>query len=112
MANFNWLHLTDLHWGLDGQDSLWPNARTAFFDDLEKIHERSGPWNAVLFTGDFVQQGKREEFEQLEEKVLGPLWQHLDKLGSGKAQLLAVPGNHDLTRPDAKKPAPALKWLL
>jgi hypothetical protein len=97
---------------LNGQGSLWANVREAFFNDLGKPHDRSGPWQAVPFTGDFVQQGEKEEFEQLEEKVLGPLWDRLRELGSGNAVLLAVPGNHDLIRPDAKKPSAALKWLL
>src|SRR5262249_25410329 len=33
------------------------------------------------------------------ERTLAGLWEHLDKLGS-KPILLAVPGNHDLVRPD------------
>jgi hypothetical protein len=112
MSAFNWLHLTDLHWGVDGLGSLWPNLREAFFNDLARLHERCGPFQAVFFTGDLVQQGKQEEFAQLEEKVLGPLWEQLQKLGSGDAALLAVPGNHDLIRPDAKKPSAAARWLL
>jgi hypothetical protein len=112
MTTFNWLHLTDLHWGLNGQGSLWPNVRQAFFEDLAKIHDRCGPWQAVLFSGDLVQQGTREEYEQLEDKVFGPLMEHLRSLGSGDAVIIAVPGNHDLIRPDTKTPSPALKWLL
>jgi hypothetical protein len=112
MPSFSWLHLTDLHWGLEGQRPLWSNVREAFFDDLEKLHERSGPWQAVLFTGDFVQQGKKNEFEQLDQRVLNPLRERLQRLGSGDAALLAVPGNHDLIRPDATKASAALKWLL
>src|SRR5262245_41571632 len=106
MSTFNWLHLTDLHWGLNGLNSLWPNVREAFFNDLAKLHNRCGPWQAVFFTGDFVQEGKKEEFEQFDEKVLGPMWGHLQQLGSGDAVLLAVPGNHDLIRPAGKKPSP------
>ena len=112
MKSFNWLHLTDLHFGLRGQASLWPNVREVFWSDLEKLHDKSGPWDAVLFTGDLVQSGTEAEFIELEDKVLGPLWAHLAKLGSIQPALLAVPGNHDLVRPDSKKPKAALRLML
>ncbi len=99
MAGFNWLHLTDLHWGLLGQRPLWPSVREAFFEDLGAQQDKFGEWHAVLFTGDFVQRGSRQEFAELEEQVLGPLWERLRQLGSAPV-LLAVPGNHDLERPD------------
>lgn len=112
MKSFNWLHLTDLHFGLDGQSSLWPNVRQAFWDDLEKLHAKSGPWDAVLFTGDLVQSGKENEYAALEDKVLGPLWDHFAKLGSKDPVLLTVPGNHDLVRPVPEKPTAALRLML
>jgi hypothetical protein len=112
MKSFNWLHLTDLHFGLKGQESLWPNVREVFWNDLKTLHEKSGPWDAVLFTGDLVQSGTEAEFTELEEKVLGPLWAHLDTLGTKDPILLAVPGNHDLVRPESKKPKAALRLLL
>jgi len=96
---FNWLHLTDLHHGQAGQPPLWPNARQAFFEDLRRLHQRCGPWQAVLFTGDLVYSGQRAELARMEEEVLGRLWKELAELGSGEAVLLAVPGNHDLIRP-------------
>ena len=109
---FNWLHLTDLHFGQGGQRSLWPNVRDAFFADLEKLHALCGPWDAVLFSGDLVQAGSREELAEMETEVLTYLWQELRRLGSGNAVLLAVPGNHDLVRPDARKPSATLRQLL
>jgi 3',5'-cyclic AMP phosphodiesterase CpdA len=97
--HFNWLHLTDLHFGQQGQGPLWPNIRDKFFEDLATIHDRCGPWHAVLFTGDLVYSGQRDQFERLETDVLGRLWDELKALGSADAVLLAVPGNHDLARP-------------
>lgn len=96
---FSWLHLTDFHYGLRGQKSLWPNLRQPFLDDLEALHKLTGPWQAVLFTGDMAQQGKSEEFREFQAEVLGRLWEKLEELDSGEAKLLAVPGNHDLFRP-------------
>ncbi len=61
--SFSWLHLTDFHNGLTGQDCLWPTLRAPFLDDLARLHELCGPWDAVLFTGDFVQSGEPAQFE-------------------------------------------------
>jgi len=74
-----------------------------FFTDLKTLYAKSGPWDLVLFTGDLTYQGGAEEFEKV-DSVLEKLWKHLDRLGP-KPSLLAVPGNHDLTRPDSSQPA-------
>jgi tetratricopeptide (TPR) repeat protein len=97
---FSWLHLTDLHFGLHGQNPLWPNLRAPFLDDLAALHEQTGPWQAVFFTGDLVQKGKSTEYQAMQQEVLTRLWDKLRELGSGDALLLAVPGNHDLFRPN------------
>jgi hypothetical protein len=109
---FSWLHLTDFHYGMKGQSSLWPTLRQPFMDDLAKLHDQSGPWQAVFFTGDFVQSGSSDEFAQMQRAVLDRLWTKLQELGSGDAVLLAVPGNHDLCRPDEKGDNPARDTLL
>lgn len=112
MPGFSWLHLTDLHYGLDGQGCLWPNLRQPFLDDVARLHDQTGPWQAVLFTGDFVQRGAAEEFRRLQSEVLDRLWKRLAELGSEDAVLLAVPGNHDLYRPRAGEDNAALDRLL
>jgi hypothetical protein len=111
MNSFNWLHLTDLHFGLKGQPILWPSIQESFFKDLEKLHSKCGPWHAVLFSGDLVQSGADTEYDALDDKVIKPLWEKLNELGSNDAVLLTVPGNHDLVRPDNKKPKAALRQL-
>lgn len=94
----NWLHLTDLHWGLSGQPTLFPNLKGKFFDDLEILLEKCDPWDLIFFTGDLVQSGKREEFETLEAAFFGDLRKFfLNRLGY-EPVMLAVPGNHDLDR--------------
>jgi len=98
MTTFNWLHLTDLHFGHREQDHLWSDSREMFFDDLKKMHDRCGPFNAVLFTGDLVYSGEIKQFERFEKEVLTRLFKKLNDLGSTDAVLLAVPGNHDLKR--------------
>jgi tetratricopeptide (TPR) repeat protein len=112
---FSWLHLTDFHYGLKGQDCLWPNLREPFLESLAPLHERCGPWQVVFFTGDLVQSGESAQFAKLQAEVLDPLWRRLADLGSGDALLLAVPGNHDLYRPNPKSPEfddPAMETLL
>jgi formylglycine-generating enzyme required for sulfatase activity len=103
MPSFQWLHLCDLHQGQQGQSILWPNLRQALFEDLSRLHDRAGPWDFVLFSGDLVQRGAAREYEVLDE-ALGRLWAHLASLGS-RPLLLPVPGNHDLVRPREEDPA-------
>jgi tetratricopeptide (TPR) repeat protein len=111
-SSFSWLHLTDFHYGLKGQDCLWPTLREPFLDSLATLHERCGPWDAVLFTGDLVQSGESAQFKKMQAEVLDPLWKKLHELGSGNAVLLAVPGNHDLYRPNPLEDNPAADVLL
>lgn len=103
MPEIKWLHLTDLHQGLKPQDWLWPSVRDDFYRDLEILHEKSGPWDVVLFTGDLTNTGSKDEFQKLDE-TLSDLWQTLRSLGSNPV-LLPIPGNHDLVRPSATSSA-------
>ena len=96
------LHLTDLHQGMTSQGWLWPNVRDQFFADLRHIHNRCGPWDAVVFTGDLTNRGTTQEFDHL-ENTLNQLFAHLRELGSDPV-LMTVPGNHDLVRPDPRAP--------
>jgi len=66
----------------------------------------------VLFTGDLVQSGESAQFDKMQAEVLDPLWKKLQELGSGDAVLLAVPGNHDLYRPNPLEDNPAADVLL
>lgn len=97
--------------GTTGQASLWPNLHEKLMDDLGDLHAKTGPWHVVFFTGDLTQRGTKTEFDRLEAEVFAPLWAHMQQLGSDP-RLLAVPGNHDLVRPDTTKPTAALRQLL
>lgn len=96
-GSVGWLHLTDLHQGMQGTRGLWPNVMSLVFDDLAKLHDLCGPWDLVLFTGDLTQRGDTDEFVEL-DRTLDRLWRRLEQLGSNP-RLIAVPGNHDLQRP-------------
>lgn len=110
MKSISWLHMTDHHLGMAGQAHLWPNIREAFYNDLAELHEATGPWAAVFFTGDLVQGGRAEEFRRI-GTWLEELWAEFKSLGSSPA-LFTVPGNHDLARPNPKLSAVRLlvKW--
>jgi formylglycine-generating enzyme required for sulfatase activity len=111
MSQFGWLHLTDLHFGQKRAGPLWHSIRQSFFRDLAVAHEKTGPWQAVLFTGDLAFSGSAGEYDRLDQEVLDPLWEEMRRLGS-RPVLLAVPGNHDLVRPTANPPSAALRILL
>jgi hypothetical protein len=96
---FNWLHLSDLHYGQPEQGHSLSSLRQTLFDDLKRIHDRCGPWDAIFFTGDLVYSGKRDDFLKLDTEVLSPIREEVYRLGSKEVVLLAVPGNHDLVRP-------------
>ena len=98
MPTIRWLHLTDLHMGMSGQAPLWPNMEQAVLDDLAYLQKQIGSWDLVLFTGDLTQKGTKEEFEAIEKYFL-KLWSHFKAWGF-EPKLLAIPGNHDLVRPE------------
>ena len=79
------------------QDWLWPTLKHALFDDLAKVHQLSGGWDLVIFSGDLVQSGEKAEYDRL-NAILGELWDHFAKLGC-TPELIVLPGNHDLKRP-------------
>jgi predicted MPP superfamily phosphohydrolase len=107
LQTFTWLHLTDLHVGMKEQDWMWPRLKERFFQDLSRLHSTTGNWDIVIFSGDLTRRGSREDFDRL-DVILGDLWQHFEKLGC-RPQLIVLPGNHDLTRPEPTAVYKALK---
>lgn len=96
MKKISWLHLTDLHFGHKGIEDTWPTIKNNFFRDLENTCKEG--LDFVAFTGDFVFSGKECEYEGL-NLFLKEMWECFNALGCNP-YLLAVPGNHDLQRPD------------
>ncbi|NEO45275.1 MAG: tetratricopeptide repeat protein [Moorea sp. SIO4A3] len=105
---FRWLHLTDLHLGMDGLENLWPNVEETFFKDLKYLYQKVGLWDLVMFTGDITQRGSKSEFDQV-DTLLTDFWDKFELMGF-QPKFLAVPGNHDLVRPKNQKD-PILKCL-
>ena len=95
--SINWLHLTDLHYGLDPHGWLWPQIKEELLRDVAQLASDIGGWDIVFFTGDLTQHGSKAEFDRL-NKDLEEIWDVLAKSGSSP-KLCLVPGNHDLERP-------------
>ncbi|MBI1920952.1 MAG: metallophosphoesterase [Geobacter sp.] len=95
MKEIRWLHFSDLHVGCTSYGWMWPTIKKSFFEDLQRQHVESGPWDLVIFTGDLTFSGC--EFQELED-VLTEVWTFFRNLGSNP-QLVTIPGNHDLIRP-------------
>ncbi len=69
MSYFSWLHLTDLHLKKESE-GRWSALKEIFFKDLERLHEKSGPWDLVLFTGNLTFQGSDKEFRHVDEVLM------------------------------------------
>ncbi len=100
--SINWIHFTDLHFGLDRESWLWPTVRQRVLQDLESTTERFAGCDLVFFTGDLVQSGAAAEYDAL-NRELEKIWRVLSKRGKDPL-LCVVPGNHDLLRPPSGSP--------
>ncbi|PCK08436.1 MAG: hypothetical protein COA42_09075 [Alteromonadaceae bacterium] len=101
---FSWLHLTDLHWGLQGCDELWPKLCQTLAEDIVTVQKTiCTSYEAIFFTGDIVQNGDASQFNTLNDR-LRELKQAVEALSSEPFDpyFFAVPGNHDLERPAAE----------
>lgn len=89
-----WLHISDLHYGLEDAGFDRAHARSLFFEDLMRLTGRIGPIDVVLFTGDLTQAGTEQQFEEFDREFVEPLLRALRE-----PKLFAIPGNHDLEWP-------------
>ncbi len=100
------LWLSDLHCGQAAQKWLWPTLDDEFFGDLCHMHERTGPWHVIMFTGDLVFSGLPDQFAEL-NKILMRLKNLIEEKQGSSPVLVTVPGNHDLARPNQAQAAVA-----
>ena len=94
MKSISFLHFSDLHLGLNSQSTLISKFKDDLFQDIRKVHSYNGDWDIVFFTGDFVQSGRKEEYDQV-TIFLKDLWNVFNELGCDPI-FIGVPGNHDL----------------
>jgi len=88
-----WLHLSDLHLGCRGED-LWWQVQEVLEKSVREMAQRLGPPDLLLLSGDLTNTGDPKEFKRVDH-LLDTLrvWLQADPL------TVAVPGNHDLQRP-------------
>jgi formylglycine-generating enzyme required for sulfatase activity/predicted MPP superfamily phosphohydrolase len=98
-----WLHLSDLHLGCRGRE-LWWQVESEFRRSVREGVRRLGhPPDLVLLTGDLTNTGAEAEFA-LADAFLDALFGWLREEGGGAGPLLvAIPGNHDLLRPQGRE---------
>jgi hypothetical protein len=80
---------------------MWTDAKVLLLEDLRRVTDHVGGFDAIVFSGDISQRGEPGEFTRFEETVLVDIW---NVAAGPETVLLAVPGNHDLRRPSAKDP--------
>lgn len=91
------LHISDLHEGQPGPETLWRRRRVlgdAWLENLEVIADSGRGVDLVCFTGDVAFGGRREEYARAADFVR----ELLRRLGLGPERFFAVPGNHDADR--------------
>ena len=101
MKTFTWVHLTDLHVGMEEGPNRWSNIEHRVLEDFDGVLEKTvaKKIDVVFFTGDLTYSGSKAQFTALDkilEKILARL-----KRGGHRPALVAVPGNHDLDRSKA-----------
>jgi len=96
-----WLHISDLHLGQRGGE-VWWQVREEFRVSLERMLKELGPPHLVLLTGDLAFSGALEQYE-LVDRFLEALRGWIAAAGGDPPLVVAVPGNHDLQRPEAER---------
>lgn len=97
-AQIDWLHISDLQLHQKGDSRL----REAFLSDLQRTLEREAlSTDLVLITGDLAAHGEPEQYAQV-DRFLDALCETLAGHNGVVPIVMAVPGNHDLTRRNAR----------
>jgi predicted MPP superfamily phosphohydrolase len=84
-----WLHLTDLHMGR--HHHIQEVAMNSMGAAIERVCTE--PLDLILITGDLANTGALNEYHRLERVLLGPV---REMAMASKANLVCVPGNHDV----------------
>jgi predicted MPP superfamily phosphohydrolase len=96
------LHLSDLHFGWDKNESRLKNEREICLGSLLRVISSLDPeWrpSIVCITGDIGWKGLEQDYVDVGPWLKGLL----DRCGLGFNQLILCPGNHDVYRPLAQK---------
>jgi len=102
-ARFSWLHIGDFHCGLKSTSVPWVTIRHELIEDIKKHILSVGHIDLVIFSGDFAQQGKIDEFEPVVEDM-EEISNVIQETQGYQPAFFVVPGNHDLERPSKHSP--------
>jgi hypothetical protein len=92
--NIRWLHLSDLHVGMD--DYAQRKMFGYIVAHVEKRKKDGFVPDFIFVTGDLTDKGKSSDYETFWLEFLGPLQ---DVIGDGIAhRTFVIPGNHDVDR--------------
>ncbi|GAB4524216.1 MAG: hypothetical protein Tsb0020_42420 [Haliangiales bacterium] len=102
-GGLRWLHLSDLHAGGPGA-ALQHEMIDELADEITSMAQRVGPPDLIFFTGDLAYRGVAVEYAQVDD-LLGRIhgWLAAAHPGAPAPLLFAVPGNHDLARPQGRR---------
>lgn len=91
--NFNWIHLSDIHFNYDGYDTY--RMRDLLIDYIKELKTK---FNILIITGDIVYK-----FGKYNEELFEFLNDIFKVTGVSKDQVYIVPGNHDLKRSSKRR---------
>lgn len=92
------LHLSDLHIPVNmDRSSEFSKLKSELFNDLSEQWKTDGDWDILVFSGDLIDKGNIEIFNNIELKNF--INEILLKTGIPKSAMIIVPGNHDAKRP-------------
>jgi len=96
-----WLHLSDLHLGCRGED-LWWQMQEEWEPSVKEMARRLGPPDLLLISGDLANRGAPEEYAKVDRLLDTLLGWLRDATGAPDPLIVAIPGNHDLQRPQGR----------
>jgi hypothetical protein len=97
MADFNFVHLSDIHFGgirARGQFERDAPLRQALLDSLLNLPEGCNAFDGILVSGDIAFSGSSDEYERADE-WLGSV---CERGQCARNAIYVVPGNHDVAR--------------
>jgi predicted phosphodiesterase len=108
MSKINWLHISDLHFGLEKEINTIEIIRKKFLSYVKKEFKNSKP-KYLFVTGDifygpnfFINKNEIQK-EQLMQEAKNFFDTLISILNIAKTNVFIVPGNHDTARQDTKK---------
>jgi len=97
-----WLHISDLHLKCEGRE-LWWQTENDFERSVRKVVREIGTPDFIFLTGDLTNSGAEDQFKLVDgflDKLLSSIDESAPPEKNGIPILMAVPGNHDLVRPE------------